>query len=271
LISNTFAFVQDVPGESPGDRRFLIDGEAWTMDLTVARGLGADLDVGARLPLRWRGGGILDGLIDTWHRLLHLPDGGRPLFLRNAFRVEGVTKSGQSFSWNDDAGFGLGELELDGRWRFRNGGSQGWSLALAGRVALPTATAPFDGNGLGFGAHAVAARRLGAPFDLYLGAGGTAQGGNRVRGVAYERYRAWGFLAVEWRLGRRFSMVAETDAASRLIRDIDLYPGLHWIIHGSGWIELSPRAQMRVGFTEKIKNLLSTSDFGVHFGLLFRP
>ncbi len=270
-ISNTFSWVQDVPGESPGDRRFLIDGEAWTVDLTARRGLTADLDVGARLPVRWRGGGILDGLIDTWHRLLHLPDGGRPLFRRNAFRVEGFTTSGQSFSWNDEQGLGLGELELEGRWRFRNGGRDAWSFALAGRAALPTATAPFDGNGLGLGVQVVAARRLRSPFDLYLGAGGTAQGGDEVRGVGYERCRGWGFVAVEWRLGRRFSLVAETDAASRLIRDIDLYPGVHWIIHGSGWIELSPRARMHVGFTEKIKNLRSNADFGLNFSVLVRP
>jgi uncharacterized protein DUF3187 len=269
--SNTFSWVQDVPGESPGDRRFLIDGEAWTADLSVSRGLTADLDVGARLPVRWRGGGILDGLIDTWHRLLHLPDSGRPLFRRNAFRVEGITTSGQSFSWNDEQGLGLGELELEARWRFRNGGRDRWSLALAGRVALPTATAPFDGNGLGLGVQVVAARGLGSRFDLYLGAGGTEQGDDDVRGVGYERYRGWGFLSVEWRLGRRFSLVAETDAASRLVRDIDLYPGLHWIIHGSGWIELSPRTQVRVGFIEKIKNLLSNADFGLYVGLLVRP
>jgi hypothetical protein len=270
-IANTFSYIQNVPGELPGDRRFLIDGEAWTADFTARRGLSADLDVSARLPVRWRGGGILDGLIDTWHRLLHLPDNGRPLFRRNAFRVEGITTSGQNFSWNDERGLGLGELELEGRWRFRNGGRDGWSLALAGRAALPTATAPFDGNGVGLGVQVVAAHRLGSPFDLYLGAGGTAQGGDLVRGVGYERYRGWGFLAVEWRLGRRFSLVAETDAASRLIRNIDLYPGMHWIIHGSGWMELSQHARMHVGFTEKIKNLLSNADFGLHFSVLVRP
>jgi hypothetical protein len=270
-IANTFSYIQDVPGESPGDRRFLIDGEAWTVDVTARRGLTADLDVTVRLPVRWRGGGILDGLIDTWHRLLHLPDGGRPQFRRNAFRVEGITTSGQSFSWTNERGIGLGELEMEGRWRFRNGGRDGWSLALVGRAALPTATEPFDGNGLGLGVQVVAAHRLGSPFDLYLGAGGTAQGGDDVRGVGYERYRGWGFLAVEWRLGRRFSLVAETDAASRLIRNIDLYPGMHWIIHGSGWIELSPHTRMHLGFTEKIKNVLSNADFGLNFGMLVRP
>jgi hypothetical protein len=65
--------------------------------------------------------------------------------------------------------------------------------------------------------------------------------------------------------------VAESDAASRLIRDIDSYPGMHWYIHGSGWWELSPRLRGYLGFTEKIKNLLSTSDFGLQVGLVVQP
>src|SRR5258708_4424372 len=62
-IANTFSYIQDVPGEFPGDRRFLIAGEAWTVDLTARPGLTADLHVTVRLPGRGRGGGSLVGLI----------------------------------------------------------------------------------------------------------------------------------------------------------------------------------------------------------------
>ena len=33
--------------------------------------------------------GALDGLIDVWHRWLNLPDGARPRFQRDAYRLEG--------------------------------------------------------------------------------------------------------------------------------------------------------------------------------------
>jgi len=72
----------------PHDRRFLIDGETHTLDLNVARGVGTNAQIAVRVPLRWRGGGFLDGLIDKWHQVFGLPNGDRPSFVENAFRVE---------------------------------------------------------------------------------------------------------------------------------------------------------------------------------------
>ena len=271
LWSNSFGWTQDVPGENPTDRRFLIDGEARTLDLNVARGVGENAHVALRLPLRWRGGGSLDGLIDTWHRIFGLPGGGRSYFLKNAFRVEGLTEAGQPFSWNDQRGTGLGNVELESRWRFADGGRGGWRAAVAARVALPTGTAPFDEDAAGFGVQVAAAKRLAGPLDLFLGAGGLVQGPGPVRGIGYETQRLHVFLALEWRMFGFFHLIAETDAASRLIRDIDRYPGLHWITNVSGRIPISKRTRFELGFTENFKNQMSTTDFGMHFGLVVRP
>ena len=271
LASNSFAWTQDALGERPSDRRFLIDGEAHTLDLNVARGIGADTHLAVRLPLRRRGGGALDGLIDTWHRIFGLPDGGRAFFLKDAFRVEGLTTVGRPFSWKRDRGTGLGNLEIEGRWRFRDGGRDGWRAAVAARAALPTGTAPFDRDAGGFGLQVVAARRLAGPLDLFAGAGGLVQGSGPVRGIQYEPGRVHAFLALEWRVFRRFHLVAETDAASRLVRDIDRYPGVHWITNVSGRIPLSARTRFEFGFTENFKNQISTTDFALDFGLVVRP
>ncbi len=271
LWSNSFGWTQDIPGETPTDRRFLIDGEARTLDLNVARGVGGNAHVALRIPVRWRGGGSLDGLIDTWHRIFGLPQGGRSRFLKDAFRVEGVTQAGQPFSWNDERGTGLGNVEIEGRWRFTDGGRGGWRAAVAARVALPTGTAPFDADSAGFGVQVAAARRLAGPLDLFFGAGGLVQGPGPVRGIGYERQRLHAFLALEWRMFGFFHLVAETDAASRLIRDIDRYPGLHWITNVSGRIPISRKMRFELGFTENFKDQMSTTDFGVHFGLAVRP
>jgi uncharacterized protein DUF3187 len=271
LWCNSFGWAQDIPGEFPYDRRFLVDGETGTLDLSVARGLGENTQLALRLPLRWRGGGVLDGLIDAWHRALSLPDGGRPFFLKDAFRVEGITPSGQPFSWNDETGAGLGNLEVEGRWRFHYEGRWGWRAALSFRVALPTGTGPFGEDAVGAGLQAVAAKRLGGPLDLFLGMGALVQGGGPVRGVEYETGRVHGFLALEWRVFHWIHLVGETDIASRLVSGIDLYPGLHWITNVSGRIPLSRRTRLELGFTENFKNQASTTDFGLHFGLLVRP
>jgi hypothetical protein len=270
LWTNSFAWTQDAPGETPSDRSFLIDGESVNADATVRRGLRDDLDVGLRLPLQHRGGGILDAFIDAWHRIFHLPDGNRPDFLRDAFRVEGRTTDGRPFSWNDRAGTGLGDLELDVRWRARDGGPSSASLALIGRLSLPTGTAPFDGNGVGAAGQLLLAAPLSPRLDLYAGAGATVQEPGPVDGVEYVPARAHGFVALEWRPWRRVSLLAQTNAASRLVRNIDLYPGLHWVVNVGGRIDLGARTRLDVGLTENIADQQSTPDLAFYFALGLR-
>ncbi len=270
LWSNSFAWEQNVPGEHPAMRNFLIDGEAHTLDLTLRRGLRPDLDLSLRVPLRWRGGGVMDGLIDWWHRTLSLPDGGRPLFPTNAFQVDGTRNDGGGrFSWDDQAGTGLGDLELASRWRFA-GQASGGSAALVARVSAPTGTGPFAGNGPAGGLQLVGRRPLGRRVDVYAGLGGTVQPRGPVRGIAYEPARLHGFLAFEWRPWDRFSLVAETNAASRLVANILDYPGIHWLLDVSGRLQLGRRTRLDLGFTENFKDQLSTVDFAVYAGIGFR-
>jgi hypothetical protein len=271
LWANSFSWTQDVAGEAPDDRHFLIDGEALVLDATFRRGLGRSCDVAVRVPFQSRGGGALDGFIDWWHRFAHVPDGNRPDFRKNAFRVEGRTTDGSSFSWNDSTGSGLGDVEMEGRWRVHDGGGDSASVALVGRVSLPTGTGPFAGNGLGGGGQLVLDAPLGRSVSLYAGLGTTAQDVGPVRGIEYAPLRVHGFLALEWRPWRRLSLVAETDAASRLVENIESYPGLHWIVNVTGRIDLGGRTRLDLGFTENLKSQLTTTDFALYLGLGLRP
>lgn len=271
LWSSTFSWNQDEPGETPARRYYLLDAETATLDASVRRGLRPGLDVALRVPLRWRGGGRMDGLIDAWHRAFGFPTGNRGDFLANAFRVAGMTTTGTPFSWTGERGAGLGALELETRWRFRDRGPDGASLALVGRVALPTATGPFRGHGTGAGAQLVLGAPLGRELDLYAGVGATAQGRGPVDGVAYEATRGHGFLAVEWRPSRRLSLVAETDAAGRLVANVERYPATHWMLNVTGRIDLGRRTRLDLGFTENVRSQLSTTDFALYAAVALRP
>jgi hypothetical protein len=271
LWANSFAWAQDVPGEHPAVRSFLIDGEAVILDATVRRGLTPSLDAGLRVLVQNRSGGVLDGLIDWWHHVIDAPQGGRPDFRTDAFRVEGTTKDGTLFSWNDRSGWGLGDMEAEARWRVRDGGRSSPSVALVARASLPTGTGPFTGNGVGGGGQIALGAPLGGSLDLYAGAGFTVQDRGPVRGVLYEPARIHGFLALEWRPWQRLSLVVETDAASRLVANVEQYPGLHWVMNATGRLDLGAHARLDLGFTENFKNQLSTTDFALYFGLGFRP
>ncbi len=201
-----------------------------------------------------------------------MPDGKRPSFVRNAFRVEGLTTGGAPFSWNAYQGWGLGPLELDGRWRVVDGeASGGASVGLVARVLLPTGTDPYDAGGFGAGGQVVVDVPLGRRFGLFTGMGVTAQDPAPVRGIEYETARLHGYLALEWRAARWLSVVADTSAASRLVSNVDRYPGTHWTVDIGGRFDLGPRTRLDVFVVENILSQLSTTDFGIYLGLSLRP
>ena len=188
---NDFGWQQDVRGEEPEDRRYMVDGEHRTLALELRRGLGRGVEAGARLPLRWRGGGMLDGVIDAFHEFtlrLGLPDNQRSFFATDRFRVDGTDRAGNGVSWEAATGSGLGNLELSARWAAA-GHAPGTRLALVGRLGLPTGTGPFDADGLEAGVQAVTAVRLADRLDLYAGLGGTAFSDTEVGGLEYSRLR----------------------------------------------------------------------------------
>jgi hypothetical protein len=272
---NDFGWSQQHVGEDPGERAYLVDGEHSTLGLEVRRGVSGSLSLGARLPLRWRGAGALDGLIDWWHRLtapIGIPDNGRSQFDTDRFRVLGRDHGMQPVVWDGEPGFGLGNLEVDARWTLTPATPAGnaWRAALVARAGLPTATGPFEARGAALGLQGVAARGLGRSVDLYLGAGGTVSGEDDRGGIEHDRARVHGFLALEWRPGRRWSLLAEATAASRLVRNLDGYPALQSYLRVGAKVDLSPRWRLETGFTENLADQQATTDFGVFSGIVRR-
>jgi hypothetical protein len=272
---NDFGWSQPIAGEIPVGRRFLVDGEHATLGLEVRRGVRPGLSVGLRLPLRWRGPGVLDGVIDWWHRVtapLGIPDNGRSFFATGRFRVLGRDQDLQPVVWRGRAGVGLGGVEADARWTLRGAAAEGnrWRAALVARAGLPTGTGPFRSSGAALGLQVVAARGLGSVFDVYLGAGSTVSSEDDGAGIAYEPVRLHGFLALEWRIGRRWSVLAETTAAGRLVTNLDRYPGLQSYVRMGTKVDLSRRWQLQAGFTENLEDQEATTDFGIFSGIVRR-
>lgn len=266
---NDFGWLQDVRGEQPNDRRFMVDGEHRTLALELRRGLGRGLEAGARLPLRWRGPGILDGVIDAFHGLtlrLGLPDNQRAFFLGDRFRVLGRDPSGRALSWDAAPGTGFGNLELQARWAAA-GSARGRRLALVGSLGLPMSTGPYESDGLEAGLQAVAAAALTDSLQLYAGLGGTAFGDVEVAGLEYRRLRGAGFLVVEWRAARTLGLLIELNGASRLVTNLSDYPGFQSYLRFGARVDLPGRVDLEAGFSENLVHQQATTDFGVFLGL----
>jgi uncharacterized protein DUF3187 len=251
----------------PSVTDFLVDGEHRTLALDVRRGLTPALTVGLRVPVHWRGGGMMDGIIDWFHEVTGLPGGARPLRPRNRLAVTGRDARRRPVSWEGGAGTGLGKAEVLGHWAFRPPARHAWSAALVGRAALPTGTGAFAGGGVDAGAQVVSARTLGRSFDVYMGGGGTAYTRRRVAGIEYAPVRGEGFVALEWRPARRWSVLAEVDASTRLVRNLVRYPGWQGYLRLGAALDVGERWRLTGGFVEGIKSQHATTDFGVVAGL----
>lgn len=252
-------------GAEPSLTHF-IDGEHRTLAIDYRRGVTPRVTLGVRVPVRWRGAGVLDGLIDGWHRVTGLPDNDRSLYPQDRFVMEGRDASGHELAIDDDTGAGLGHVELSGLWAVRRA-EHGLAVSLVARAELPTATAPFDGAGAGFGIQAVAAHPLGRTVDVYSGAGATVFTREQQAGLDYARWRAHGFLTLEWRAGRTVSILLETSAASRLVDNIADYPGLQLYFRMGAKLDLGTRWRLEGGFVEGVSSIQSTTDFGVQAGV----
>jgi hypothetical protein len=266
LWSNSFSWSQTQAGEHPNDRRYLVDGETATADLTLTRGIGHGLDLSLRLPWRWRGGGHLDGLIEWWHSTFHLKTGSRDAFLRNAFRADGRTEQGNYFSWDGAVGTGLGNVEVAARRRLV-AEPNGWAVALIGRLSLPSATGVFTPSTAG-GLQLVATRRFARPFNLDLGVGGTVESTDEILGVNYEPVRGHAYAALAWRALPSVTLHLETDAATRLVSNVEHYPGTHWLVNATGALRLSRSLRMELGLTENILSQGCTTDVAFHLAVV---
>jgi hypothetical protein len=264
---NDFGVGQEVPGTSSADHVFLVDGEHHTLTLSLRHGLTPNLEIGIRLPVRERGGGVLDGVIE-WYHGIGFPNNGRETFPQDQVRVEGRREDFLPIEWAGASGTGIGKLELDVRRGIVESSSMaGWRVSAVGRLALPTGTGTFSGGGLEFGAQLVAAHPLGKHFDLFLGAGATHSATTEYQGLVYEANRAHGFATVEWRLGHAWSFLVQVDAAGRHVLEILDYPGIHAYLRVGTKRQLGERWELEAGFGENIKHQQATTDFSVGFGL----
>lgn len=254
------------PGGRAQDLQFLVDGEHRSGAVTLRRGLGRRWTVGLRTVVLWRGQGVMDGLIAEFHETFDLPDSGRSLFPSGQLRVEGRGADRRAVAWNGRAGTGLGNVELEAQRSFGHPHGDGWRTAVAVRVSAPSATGPFSGAGPATGVQVLAARALGSRTEIYGGVGLSVRAKRDYRGLTYPRTRPQAFSAVDVRLARSWSVVAQVDGGGRLVDNVDSYPGaLAYLRLGSRWS--IGGWTLETGFTEGIVSQEAATDFGVLMGL----
>lgn len=273
---NDFGWEQTPAGDNPIRRSFIVDGEHQSTELRVRYGFLPRLSFGIRVPVYWRGAGFMDDPIDWFHELFEgigFLDNGRPAFTNHRYRVNGTTTSGQPWSWDDQRGTALGNIDLEAWWHVKKACQRcDWRVAWLVKVALPTGGDPYD-TGFDVGTQLVVAKNLGGKlsrFDVYGGLGGTWYSDDEVDGVEYEPFRVYGFAAVEWHATSRWSFIVETNIASRMVTNVRDYPAESWYINVSTRYDFTQCFEGYIGFTENLIDQQGTIDFAGFAGFTLK-
>lgn len=118
--------------------RFEQDFEIQRLTVMYAQGVGDGVQVAVFLPLFARNGGILDEIINIWHRWFGLKGGGRANY-RNYQIRERLIHSGQTLVSLNSSAIGTGDAMIEVSKSFGQSGRSFWAVRAI--VKLPTGNA----------------------------------------------------------------------------------------------------------------------------------
>jgi len=248
-----------------------IDGETLRFAIEVRYGVAQDWDIQLEVPWLEHSGGHLDSLIEEWHNLWGMSDGGRSDAPRNVldYRYAGPDTK---FSLLDDSS-GLGDISISLNHAFYQDEDSSASLALGYKFATGD-----EDEFLGSGAEDLflAMRFSGAhlsdlPLSWHGQAGYLRAGKADLLAGAQERDLWFLGLALDWALTDTFSLIgqvdmqaAPTDSDLTALGDdaIQLALGLRW--------NFSRHWNLDLSFTEDVR-VETAPDFGLQASLRYYP
>jgi hypothetical protein len=240
--------------DSGGGEAVRLDGETARLALELRYALAADWEVQLELPWLKHSGGDLDSLIDDWHDLWGMSDGGRSRAPRDriSYRYRGA---GGEFALVDGVS-GAGDVTLALNNAFWRGESARASLALGYKFGTGDAD-----ELLGSGADDLyvalrwsADARPGLPLDWHAQLGWLRAGRWQLPGVAPERDLWFAGLTVAWPVGERWSLLAQLDSHAAPAQSDLAALGDDAVLLSAGarW-QFAPRWSLDLGLVEDIR------------------
>ena len=252
--------------ERTAQERLLIDEETAELDLTAAWS-SARWRLQATLPVISRGGGVLDGFIDDWHRWLGLSNGARPLRPRNAYAIAYQHAGGPLRS--TPAGTALGDLALEGGRQLLDGERLGLTAWLG--LEAPTGDrARLSGDGaLDVATWLSGEYALGRRWQLSARAGLSHPGGDTALPLAHTL--RFGTLALAWRASAALEAIGQLDAHSPVARSSSLeFLGRAVTLTIGGRYRRASGSVVEAGVVEDVE-VGHSPDVTLHFGWRFAP
>lgn len=252
----------------------LLDGESYRMTLALRYGITDKLELGADLPFVGYYGGILDGMIENWHSIFGLSQGGRLKAPRDRLLFT-YTRDGQELLSLDRSSLGLGDIRLSGGWQLYDGGGSSRALALRASLKLPTgSSSDLHGSGstdLALWLTGSNDNQLGDGWGhLTFFAAGGAMGltNGRVLEVQQNNLVGFGTLGLGWAPRDWYALKTQISVHSPFFNQSSLpelgQPAVQLIFGGT--LGFSPKTALDIALSEDA-NVAASPDLAIHLGL----
>ena len=260
--------VNEYAATSKGTESLLLDGEATQLSYNLRYGWVERWEVGLFVPFLVQGGGILDPVIQDWHRLWGLPNGGRQYspndrylyrYMRDGQTLVDVSRSTASF----------GDTQLTSGYQVAD------HFAARAMLKLPTGSASnLSGNGTVGGAvwldGGLPLKGAFRWLTFYASLGYSLNGRGDI--LPRQQNKALPFGGAGFRIGfsERWEARLQMYFNAPAYRDSGLSPLSHIAVPltATASYRLAPKTTVSFGFQEKAI-FLASPDFGLHIGMAF--
>jgi len=246
----------------------IVDGEATQLSYGLRYGITDRWEAGAFVPLLLQGGGILDGLIEGWHRFWGLPNENRADAPQNRYLYQ-YTRNGQQLLDVNQGSLTFGDIRLDSGYRLAD------HLAARAMLQLPSGDAShLSGNGAFGGALWLdgGLPLKGAYLDrltLYGSLGYSYTGTGQVLSQQQKNGLPFGGAGLGYRITRNWDARVQVYFHAAPYRDSELAALDHIAapLTVSTSYRVASKTAITLGFQEKA-NIYASPDFGLFLGVV---
>ncbi len=188
------------------------DGEVLRFALEMRYGLADNWDVQLEVPWMQHDGGVLDRVIDDWHELFNMSDGGRDQVPRDLLEYRYATAQG-GFRLNDSSS-GLGDISLSLNHVFYRNKDAVAAVRLGYKFGSGDED-DFTGSGeddVYVALHFSGKHLSSLPLDWHGQVGYLHAGDSDLLGERQEQDLWFAGLALDWRFSERWSLIGQLDS-----------------------------------------------------------
>lgn len=252
--------------------RYTIDAEMLRFTLAGAYGVTSRLELGASLPLSYRGGGILDRFIENFEGWLRVPNEDRKRAPRNRFLILIRGSDGRVFERSGrDSGWGIEDGTMSARYQLARGSETTPALTASFVLKLPVGreASLFSSGGYDVAGGLSAGQRLGR-FNAYASAVAIHYATTEMVGVRLRPNQLSLFTGVEFRRSTRTSWLLQALVTSPGAETFgDFSKNTYEITVGLKHL-LSPDLLVEASLLENLFIFDNSPDVGFHVGLVWR-